>query len=386
MSHRLWIAVWITVSLARVSTAAVLESLQPYLVDHYTFDNPLNADLQSTVELDLGSDATNIQLVNGAPRVADGAWWGSQYSLETGQKNSAPNDDWKAGVMFSSSAESTLAGTNHVAGITIMGWFKPLRVDMSNPSPNTNTENPDDFYNAFGLAGLLRGDRFTDGLDGHAVRALLEVINGKVTGLGRRLDSQNGNGSRASVDDWHSVMPSGSWTHLTATFDFDDGEIFLYKNGLPLASSVADTGSWNVDENVNLTSSSNAGGIKIGGSYPDNSQEKNPFTGRLDELMFFNKFLSDAEVAAQFQLVSNIPGDFNFDGAVNAADYTVWRNGLGSSYSIADYDVWKSHFGVLAPSAGGGAAAVPEPGVAVWLFFGPFLVFRHFARLRSLHV
>jgi len=59
------------------------------------------------------------------------------------------------------------------------------------------------------------------------------------------------------------------------------------------------------------------------------------------------------------------PGDFNHDGAVNAADYTVWRNGLGATYSAEDYDRWKANFGT---GVGGGAArpatsqaAVPEP-------------------------
>ena len=54
-----------------------------------------------------------------------------------------------------------------------------------------------------------------------------------------------------------------------------------------------------------------------------------------------------------------LPGDYNGDLIVNAADYTVWRNTLGSSVARfagadgdgdqviggGDYDVWKSHFG-----------------------------------------
>ncbi len=226
------------------AAAAVLDSLAPYLIDHYTFDNPLDSDPLSPVELDLGPDATSIDLLNGAPRVVDGAWWDSHFSLETGQKNSSPNDDWKAGVMFSSSAASTLAGTSHVTGVTIMGWFKPLGNVTDNPSPNTNTPAPDDYYNAFGLAGLLRGDEGVGTLDGHTVRALLEVIDGKVTGLGRRLDGQTGSGQRSSLQDWDEVMPPGIWTHLTATFDFNRGRILLYKNGSPLASSNNSTDNW----------------------------------------------------------------------------------------------------------------------------------------------
>ena len=34
-------------------------------------------------------------------------------------------------------------------------------------------------------------------------------------------------------------------------------------------------------------------------------------------------------------------GDFNLDGTVDAADYVVWRNGLGTTYTQSDYDVWR---------------------------------------------
>jgi hypothetical protein len=68
-------------------------------------------------------------------------------------------------------------------------------------------------------------------------------------------------------------------------------------------------------------------------------------------------------------------GDYNGNGIVDAADYTIWRDTLGSTTDLrangnntgasagkidqADYLVWKSNFG---HSAGAGAAAaVPEP-------------------------
>jgi hypothetical protein len=37
----------------------------------------------------------------------------------------------------------------------------------------------------------------------------------------------------------------------------------------------------------------------------------------------------------------------------DAADYIVWRNGLGSTYTQADYDAWRANFG---RSATGSAA------------------------------
>ena len=78
--------------------------------------------------------------------------------------------------------------------------------------------------------------------------------------------------------------------------------------------------------------------------------------------------------------VGGVLGDFNLDGRVDAADYTVWRNQLGSnslaadasgngSVDQADYNIWKANFGAVAASGGGSvgqaAAAVPEPSSAM---------------------
>ena len=62
-------------------------------------------------------------------------------------------------------------------------------------------------------------------------------------------------------------------------------------------------------------------------------------------------------------------GDFDFNGVVNAADYVVWRKGLGTTYTQNDYSVWRSQFGQLAGSGAGTNtnAAVPEPATLVLL-------------------
>jgi autotransporter-associated beta strand protein len=73
--------------------------------------------------------------------------------------------------------------------------------------------------------------------------------------------------------------------------------------------------------------------------------------------------------------VAGMPGDFNEDGIVNAADYVVWRNnldggaalpndnGLGTPISTAHYDLWKMNYGAGLGSgaAVSGSAQVPEP-------------------------
>ena len=81
---------------------------------------------------------------------------------------------------------------------------------------------------------------------------------------------------------------------------------------------------------------------------------------------------------------AGLSGDFNGDGVVNLADYTVWRNNLGAAsdtpinnagddqpgVNTGDYAVWKDNFG-----SGGGPpwavpATVPEPGTCSLVVIG----------------
>lgn len=59
---------------------------------------------------------------------------------------------------------------------------------------------------------------------------------------------------------------------------------------------------------------------------------------------------------------AGLPGDYNNDGTVNAADYTVWRDGGSPDDTIAGYNLWKANFG---NSGSGSSAAVPEPASTV---------------------
>jgi len=60
-----------------------------------------------------------------------------------------------------------------------------------------------------------------------------------------------------------------------------------------------------------------------------------------------------------------LPGDFNQDGIVNAADYVVWRKTDGSQ---PGYNNWRANFGRSSGSGTGAvAAAVPEPATGLLL-------------------
>jgi hypothetical protein len=73
-------------------------------------------------------------------------------------------------------------------------------------------------------------------------------------------------------------------------------------------------------------------------------------------------------------VTGGVDGDYNHNGVVDAADYTVWRNMLGQSgaglaadgngdnmVTQADYAYWKERFGNSSGSGSAAASAVPEP-------------------------
>jgi hypothetical protein len=91
---------------------------------------------------------------------------------------------------------------------------------------------------------------------------------------------------------------------------------------------------------------------------------------------------------------TGLPGDYNGDGTVDAADYLVWRKFFGQNENLladgndndeidtGDYTVWTEDFGST-ESSGGGGGAVPEPGTIPCILVG-LAVFCVLSRRRPL--
>lgn len=88
-------------------------------------------------------------------------------------------------------------------------------------------------------------------------------------------------------------------------------------------------------------------------------------------------FIEDRIVLSNFESSGILPGDYNDDGTVDIADYTVWRDNLGAAITLpgdsspgmvspGDYDIWKLNFGVSSTTSSLHASSIPEP-AAVWL-------------------
>ena len=85
------------------------------------------------------------------------------------------------------------------------------------------------------------------------------------------------------------------------------------------------------------------------------------------------------QLAGSFTLAPLLVGDYDFDGAVDGADFLKWQRSLGTNDSTADGDdsglldgadlvIWEDHFGEGAAAAAN--TAVPEPPGAILLIIG----------------
>ncbi len=286
----------------------LLPGLREDLVCAYTFDHP--APVDPALEQDLGPAGLALPLVNGGARmrVEGGAYPGSRYALQTRQINPdrAGQDDWKAGQHLPGGAPE-LAPFASARGLTLLGWVRPDPDRPLRPGLRSDTPAPDDHYPAICLFGVLHGAS-----DGHTVRGLLELLphagGFRLVGLARRRDAGPAL-LLAAAGTPEELLPSGRWTHLAATFDFETGAAALYRNGEPLTTlpPVGVEPRPAADEPPRRADPTTPTGFKIGGSHPENTRERNPFDGRFDDLLFFNRALPADEIKAQYALYRTGP-------------------------------------------------------------------------------
>ena len=149
--------------------------------------------------------------------------------------------------------------------------------------------------------------------------------------------------------------------------------------GLEFSVPLSAIGGGDVGENLKLTIFVNGDGHDFASNQFAGDGILSGFLGSNGMGVFMDNQLafSLASIAGnQFVTVANtfVPpsADYNGNGVVDAADYTVWRDTLGSTTNLAadgngndvidagDYDAWRAAFG---QGAGSGASdvAVPEP-------------------------
>ncbi|QDT69341.1 hypothetical protein MalM25_22770 [Planctomycetes bacterium MalM25] len=112
-----------------------------------------------------------------------------------------------------------------------------------------------------------------------------------------------------------------------------------------------------LSESFLLSSSVVSGGetLPLGAAFDLNGDDQ--------QLTFEYRDATDSNVFDGEVVVGELlPGDFNLDGVVDAADYTVFRDNVSGLFTPADYTTWANNYGATLAAP---AVAVPEPATLV---------------------
>ncbi len=220
-----------------------------------------------------------------------------------------------------------------------------------------------------------------------------DIINSSYRGGDAMRSSMEGLHQWVWAFDGNQPTANGTWTI------FRDGQPMVGDPLTPwgdgLASDVYMTGPGG----ANMFTLAGGGEFAVGGMVPDaigsgyGEFGTGPI-GKLYRTLIYDTALSAEDVNANYmdgmdQFGGGTPGpggvvgDYNENGVVDAADYTVWKDNWATGFALPnedptassgsvtneDYDIWKANFGnTAATGSSSGSGAVPEPGSLTLLF------------------
>jgi hypothetical protein len=236
-----------------------------------------------------------------------------------------------------------------------------------------------------------------------------KYYNGYFVRFNGGTDGMDGNLCGGGDHEPHSCTPGATAPENKLTWwrfeDFNNGVWKLGDNAGDITTSLFDTNTAEAGMRLDLTLTG-ADAYELTVTPLANPASAYVHTGTLRapgvpldwfEITFFNTpsdTTTPPEFSTDFYIRSieitgaappGVPGDYNDNGAVDAADYVIWRKLMGQSVqlknevagttpgsvTVEDYAAWRTNFG---NPAGGASvqsiagAAVPEPGGLVGLF------------------
>jgi Concanavalin A-like lectin/glucanases superfamily len=196
----------------------------------------------------------------------------------------------------------------------------------------------------------------------------------------------------ARIDYYQITSAAGALDHVLWN-SFDKQNLFAVDGDDDVDTTAGNSPTEGWDQAPNVTDSrlteyflrsggatiANGASLSLGKAY-----DKSVFGAANGDLQFVYGFAGGARITGVVSYVTGgVTGDYNENGVVDAADYTVWRDHLGQMFNLpnrdlanggaistADYTSWKTRFGN--PGSGGLAelSSVPEPAVVVLLMVG----------------
>jgi len=163
----------------------------------------------------------------------------------------------------------------------------------------------------------------------------------------------------------YSIESAAGSLNGTGWNSLDEQNVSNWQQNLATAKQLVETNF------LASTTVAPGGQLSLGGLFTTAATED--LTGRFTTLDGLVNLLQ-----VEYVTVAGVAGDYNQNGVVDAADYTVWRNHLGATFQLqneggitpgvvdaADYNFWKSRFGMTSGAGSIQSGAVPEP--AAWL-------------------
>jgi hypothetical protein len=263
-----------------------------------------------------------------------------------------------------SRVENNLLYNNHFSGISL------YQIDGAQPSKNNTVVNntidqASDGQWAMNIQDGSTGNTLRNNIfvSSHPFRGAIDISSDSLSGFS---SDYNAVISRFTTDGGNSVKTLAQWQTATG------------QDAHSLVSSAAALVQSPSNGNYRLPANSPAvdAGTSLDAPAIDLDHKPRPLGAAVD--------------IGAYEFGAFLFGDYNHNGIVDAADYTVWRDSLGSTVKLdadgnvnhmidaSDYDVWKANFGTSGSGAGD-LASVPEP-ASIVLFLPGMLFVR--SRLR----
>ena len=199
---------------------------------------------------------------------------------------------------------------------------------------------------------------------------------------GRNAEIENGI-FKVELGDDYAPVSGDSWTIIQTGVDLTDAVATIDQ-------MVADEGDLDIngdgaiDGSDILTHNTNDMAGSVIGEFKSVDTSMAPLANGLNWEVDYSD--TSAVVLKVVGELAGLPGDYNDDGKVDLADYTVWRNNLGASITldnevadvtpgmvtVEDYTAWKDRFGdsTIVSLAVSSPNNVPEPSAGVIVFLG----------------
>jgi autotransporter-associated beta strand protein len=244
----------------------------------------------------------------------------------------------------------------------------------------------------FTLAPAFNGNSYTGGTTVNGGKLLVNNAIGSGTGSGAvTVNSGATLGGAGAISGAVTIHSGGHVAPGTSIESLDVGSLTLAAGSI-LDFELDTVASTDTSDMINVTTANgltiNGGTLNltdVGGMTPGTYtliDYSGTLNGNVSNLVLgaapsgFVFALANNQANTTIDLVvsaAGLAGDFNNDGSVDAADYVIWRKGLGTTHTQQDYDAWQANFGALA--GGGAASAVPEPATLVGLVSALLILF-----------